>query len=289
MKSSSLLISRSTRVGLLSIVLCVGLTVGLWSLLQQPGQSRSSSFIANQTNLMNDIQNPVQTADLLSQSIPQGILDDVQRVDVAEGKFQVMNVNMFYREAVPPPNIPHLGNIILLHGQSFSSQNWMNIGTVPLLAAAGYRVIAVDLPGFGHTGGASVQGDARGRLLEEVIGMLGLQRPAVVSPSMSGSYSLPLLVHKPQLISSFVPVAPVGTLEYSAAQYHQIKVPTLIIYGSRDTSLGATSVANLKALPLSQVLRIEHAGHAAYLDQPEVFHTALLNFLQLVRAVTLAP
>lgn len=42
-------------------------------------------------------------------------------------------------------------NVLLLHGQAFSSATWMELGTIQHLAAMGYAVAAVDLPGFGKT------------------------------------------------------------------------------------------------------------------------------------------
>ncbi len=57
--------------------------------------------------------------------------------------------NLFYVEALPPTGAPaHKGDILLLHGQAFSSQNWIDIKTLHILAAAGYRTVAVDLPGI---------------------------------------------------------------------------------------------------------------------------------------------
>ncbi len=37
--------------------------------------------------------------------------------------------------------------VLLLHGMAFTSKNWLDIKTIPLLAAMGYHVIAIDLPG----------------------------------------------------------------------------------------------------------------------------------------------
>lgn len=37
--------------------------------------------------------------------------------------------------------------VLLLHGMSFSSANWVNLKTVASIAAMGHRVVAVDLPG----------------------------------------------------------------------------------------------------------------------------------------------
>lgn len=54
---------------------------------------------------------------------------------------------MFYRETMPLNPAQSAGNVLLLHGQSFTSKNWVDIKTMQIFAAAGYHVIAVDLPG----------------------------------------------------------------------------------------------------------------------------------------------
>ena len=55
------------------------------------------------------------------------------------------------------------------------------------------RVIAIDLPGYGKTGGG-LDGQKRGEYLGSVISSLSPDsRPVLVSPSMSGSFAVPML------------------------------------------------------------------------------------------------
>src|SRR5438132_6659793 len=80
--------------------------------------------------------------------------------------------------------------VVLLHGASFSAETWKQIGTMTALAGAGYLAYAVDLPGFGKSSPA--RGSAR-TWLRVFFDLLKVGRPVVVSPSMSGRFSLPLV------------------------------------------------------------------------------------------------
>jgi hypothetical protein len=52
---------------------------------------------------------------------------------------------VFYREAKPVTK-PKL-EILLLHGQAFTPENWVQLGTLNYLAAMGHRAVAIDIPG----------------------------------------------------------------------------------------------------------------------------------------------
>ena len=60
-------------------------------------------------------------------------------------------MEIFYREVQPEGAGPI--PILFLHGASFKSETWQDIKTIQTLAAAGFRVVAIDLPGKKLTSG----------------------------------------------------------------------------------------------------------------------------------------
>ncbi|XP_031976607.1 protein ABHD14A isoform X1 [Corvus moneduloides] len=176
-------------------------------------------------------------------------------------------------------------DVLFLHGQAFTSKTWEALGTLALLAGEGYRAVAIDLPGYGDSPPVEMVVTAQGRrtFLDHVLQELGMQRPVLVSPSMSGRFALPFLLAHGDRLAGFVPIAPVGTKDYTAEQYQGVQTPTLILYGDRDTSLAPQALQNLQHLPKHRVAVLPGAGHACYLDKPEDFHRALLGFLHQLK------
>ncbi len=136
--------------------------------------------------------------------------------------------------------------------------------------------MAVDLPGFGASAGVEVD---REDVLVSLLDALGLERPVVVAPSMSGAFAFPLVERHPERVAGFVPVAPVGAEPY-ASRLEGRELPTLIFWGERDRVFPPAQGERLaKALRGSRLVVLEGAGHPCYLDQPEAFHRELLDFL----------
>ncbi|KFQ36955.1 Alpha/beta hydrolase domain-containing protein 14A, partial [Mesitornis unicolor] len=111
------------------------------------------------------------------------------------------------------------------------------------------------MPGYGDSPPAETVATAQGRVafLDHVLQELGMQRPVLVSPSMSGRFALPFLLAQGDRLAGFVPIAPVGTKDYAAEQYQQVQTPTLILYGDRDTGLGTQALQSLRHLPKHRV------------------------------------
>ncbi len=167
-------------------------------------------------------------------------------------------------------------SVLLLHGAAFDSGTWQELGTLDVLAAAGYRAVAIDLPGYGQSKDASAK---PAEFLIDFLPVLDIGRPVVVSPSMSGRFSFPLIFLRPELVSGYVPIAPVRVREY-ARRIRESPVETLVVWGEKDQS---TPLFQAKVLAASfqnaQILILPDAKHPAYLDQPKLFHEALVKFL----------
>jgi pimeloyl-ACP methyl ester carboxylesterase len=62
-----------------------------------------------------------------------------------------------------------------------------------------------------------------------------------------------------------------------------LQVPTLIVYGENDkTPMAKQAADNFRIMPNSREAPLKKAGHAAYLDVPDMFHKLLYNFMELL-------
>uniref|UniRef100_A0A673GX30 Putative protein-lysine deacylase ABHD14B n=1 Tax=Sinocyclocheilus rhinocerous TaxID=307959 RepID=A0A673GX30_9TELE len=180
-------------------------------------------------------------------------------VEMSEGSVLVEicgDLPLFYRQALPSSGARLC--VLLLHGIRFSSENWLRIGTLKSLAAAGYRAVAIDLPGLGQSKAAPapapVGQPAPGVFLRQVCEALQTGPVVIISPSLSGMYSLPFLFQHSEQVKAYIPVAPICTEKFTAEQYSSVQTPALIVYGDQDTQLGEASLSNLKNLPNHKVV-----------------------------------
>ena len=207
-------------------------------------------------------------------SVPAATAVDPGAVESRELRF--MGSKLFYLEA----GQGGARTVLLLHGGRFSSATWSKLGTIELLARQGYRVVALDLPGFGRSEPTTVD---REEYLASLLPLLTDRPVAVVSPSMSGQFSLPLLARHPDYVAGFVAVAPAAIPDY-LEELKGSRVPTLLVWGDHDTVIPIEQARELgKVLVESRELVLENAQHPAYLDQPVVFHRELLLFLKSLK------
>jgi pimeloyl-ACP methyl ester carboxylesterase len=111
-----------------------------------------------------------------------------------------------------PVNVIELGSgppLVFVHGLSGSWPNWLE--QLPVFAAQ-RRVIALDLPGFGHSPMPAAEISIAGyaRILDELLGTLQVDAAAVVGNSMGGFVSAELAIAFPQRVEQLVLVSAAG-------------------------------------------------------------------------------
>jgi pimeloyl-ACP methyl ester carboxylesterase len=104
--------------------------------------------------------------------------------------------------------------LVFVHGLSGSWQNWLE--QLPVLADE-HRVLALDLPGFGHSpmpeGEIAIAGYAR--LLDRLLGERGIDAAAVVGNSMGGFIAAELAISFPRRVERLVLVSAAGLSTYN--------------------------------------------------------------------------
>jgi 2-hydroxy-6-oxonona-2,4-dienedioate hydrolase len=100
--------------------------------------------------------------------------------------------------------------LVLVHGLGCSADYWVRNG--PWLAAAGYRVVAPDLPGFGRTRGPAAGLTIPGQALAiaRFGAALDLPRAAYLGHSLSCQSVLELAASKPERVDAIILAAPTG-------------------------------------------------------------------------------
>lgn len=145
--------------------------------------------------------------------------------------------------------------VILVHGLSGSWMNWLE--NVPFLAAD-HRVIALDLPGFGHSPlpASEITIGLYCDVLIALMHKLEVQTATLIGNSMGGQISAKLAIEHPELVDRLVLVSPAG-VTIDVARNPQVlwvlkTFGWLYSAGARTASRGSDPLS--KSAPLRRAL-----------------------------------
>ena len=137
-------------------------------------------------------------------AVPARILADRAIEWAIARRVAVEGWSVRYREAGTGPVV------VLLHGLAVSADYWWRNG--PPHAAAGYRVLAPDLPGFGLTEGPrdGLSIEEQARALSSWAAELGIEHAVYVGHSLSCQTSLQFAAWFPERVAGLILAAPTG-------------------------------------------------------------------------------
>jgi pimeloyl-ACP methyl ester carboxylesterase len=164
-----------------------------------------------------------------------------------------------------PVNTIDLGEgppVVFVHGLTGSWPNWLE--QLPVFAGrpqsdgsplARNRVVAMDLPGFGHSPMPREQITISfyARLLDGLLDQLGIDAAAVVGNSMGGFISAELAIAFPQRVERLVLVSPAGISTYGDRR--EALVPILRRFEPALTGLTAWGANRADAITSRPALR----------------------------------
>ena len=94
--------------------------------------------------------------------------------------------------------------LVLVHGGGPGASGWSNYNpNIPYLSQF-FRVLAVDLPGWGRSQPVAYENRDNSGALAELLDTLGIKRAAVVGNSMGGASVIRLAYERPDLVSHLI-------------------------------------------------------------------------------------
>lgn len=133
-------------------------------------------------------------------------------LDAGGGIISDATANIYYESWLPENLADERVPILLIHGSPGSGSNFELLG--PELSNDGRRVIAPDLPGYGHSPMTpSMSHETNARYMFELLDMLGIERAHVVGWSSGGGVGLEMAQLNPDRVASLTLLAAIGAQE----------------------------------------------------------------------------
>lgn len=180
--------------------------------------------------------------------------------------------------------------IILLHGYH-PNNNWQvwenNIGA---LADAGFAVYALDLVGYGQSGGERLDHEKQVRAVLDLMDGEQISAAIIGGVSWGGLVALKLALQAPDRVSRLILVDSAGAGSIAEEALETIDCPTLVVWGEDDAVLPLANAAWFGAtIPTAQVQTIadvtlqegvpDWGGHHPMRFKPDEFNQIVRRFL----------
>eukprot|EP01024_Parvocaulis_polyphysoides_P065248 TRINITY_DN7607_c0_g2_i2.p1 TRINITY_DN7607_c0_g2~~TRINITY_DN7607_c0_g2_i2.p1 ORF type:complete len:263 (-),score=37.27 TRINITY_DN7607_c0_g2_i2:209-934(-) len=162
---------------------------------------------------------------------------------------------------------------IMLHGAKFSVTTWDSIDTLQKLARNGYKVFAVDLPGYGKSREHRSFNVDQVKFMADLVSTVGEGKTILVSPSMSGTYAVPYINAGGQGLDGWVAAAP-NLMGLSPTNQMESSLEVLAFYGENDPRMQDIPMLTKSFSKTTQVV-VPNGPHPAYLKDPELWHKSL--------------
>ncbi|MEO7181461.1 MAG: alpha/beta hydrolase [Gemmatimonadaceae bacterium] len=210
--------------------------------------------------------------------------ESITRIDAAPrtGRFvRAADVELFVQEEGPATGDP----VVLIHGTGAWSEIWR--GTMRSLGAAGYRVIALDMPPFGFSerpARATYDDDSQARRILGALDALGVARVTLVGhsfggrPTMQASFLAPGRVQALVLVDAALGLQPPAAPASSPAALRAV----LGVRPVRDMLVSATLTNPMLTSRLLSTLVSDRAAitpeRVAMLQRPFVVSGTTMRF-----------
>lgn len=177
---------------------------------------------------------------------------------------------------------PENGRFILgLHGWSQRNgwHTWEPL--MPPLAEAGFRVVSVDMPGWGQSVPAQgqVTGEAAMRCVLQIIDALDVAEAALMGKSWGGGVAVKTAVSHPHRITHLILTAPAIRNPGLLAQLSQ---PVLLAWAEDDPMIPISYAARFAtAIPDCQLETYPTGGHSAAPKNAADFAPKAIKFLKI--------
>jgi pimeloyl-ACP methyl ester carboxylesterase len=181
--------------------------------------------------------------------------------------------------------------VVVLHGADSLTPSPLNN-----LLAQQFRVIALEIPGFGRSPGNRRSQSLRdlARTLAEAVATLGLEHYGLVSTALSAPLALWQAIDLPERVDALVLISPVALLPEGWAapsgcahdpelerRLGDIQAATFVLFGTRDDVIPSeTGRLYVERLPNCYYALVYDAGHVIEAERPEALFAAVRDFLE---------